>query len=91
MDVLLTHAPPLGLGDGDDPAHIGIGALSRVIDQLEPTWHLHGHVHPYGQVMPDRVVGRTTIRNVVPWRVLDVVPRAGGATDATADMLRGIS
>jgi Icc-related predicted phosphoesterase len=76
VDVLLTHAPPLGLGDGDDRPHEGIAALHLVLDRLEPSWHLHGHIHPFGQRMPDRRVGRTTIRNVVPWRMVDIDPRA---------------
>ena len=75
IDVLLTHAPPLGLGDGDDGPHVGIQALHRVLERLQPTWHLHGHIHPYGQTMPDRHVGPTTIRNVIPWKVLDVTPK----------------
>src|SRR5690349_18972321 len=74
VDVLLTHAPPLGLGDGEDGPHVGIEALHRVLEQLRPAWHLHGHIHPYGQTMPDRQVGPTTIRNVIPWRVVDVTP-----------------
>jgi uncharacterized protein len=75
VDVVLTHAPPLGLGDGEDGPHVGIDALHRVLERLEPTWHLHGHIHPYGQTMPDRQVGPTTIRNVIPWKVLDVTPK----------------
>jgi hypothetical protein len=75
VDVLLTHAPPLGLGDGQDGPHIGIEALHGVLDRLTPTWHLHGHIHPYGQKMPDRELGRTTLRNVIPWKVLDVTAR----------------
>ena len=75
VDILLTHAPPLGLGDGEDRPHVGIEALHGVLDRLTPTWHLHGHIHPYGQKLPDRVVGPTTLRNVIPWRVLDVTPR----------------
>jgi predicted phosphodiesterase len=76
VDVLLTHAPPLGLGDGEDKPHEGIEALHAVIARLEPTWHLHGHVHPYGQKMPDRHLGSTTIRNVIPWRMIDIDPRS---------------
>ncbi len=75
VDVLLTHAPPLGLGDGDDRPHVGIEALHGVLARLEPTWHLHGHIHPYGQTMPDRTVGPTTIRNVIPWKVFDITPK----------------
>lgn len=76
IDVLLTHAPPLGLGDGDDKPHEGIAALHTVLERLEPTWHLHGHIHPYGQQMPDRQVGPTLIRNVIPWKILDIEPRS---------------
>jgi uncharacterized protein len=75
VDVLLTHAPPLGLGDGEDGPHVGIEALHGVIGKLEPTWHLHGHIHPYGQTMPDRTLGATTIRNVIPWKVFDITPK----------------
>jgi Icc-related predicted phosphoesterase len=84
VDVLLTHAPPSGLGDGDDPAHLGIEALHPVLGRLEPTWLLHGHIHPYGANLPDRHVGRTTIRNVIPWRIIDIEPRTSTATKSTA-------
>jgi Icc-related predicted phosphoesterase len=83
VDVLLTHAPPFGLGDGEDRPHVGIEALHGVLEKLEPTWHLHGHIHPYGQQMPDRSVGRTTLRNVIPYRVLEIEPRATGDSGPT--------
>ncbi len=72
VDVLLTHSPPLGLGDGDDPPHEGFEALHEVIAGLRPTWHLHGHIHPYGQPQPDRMLGGTTIRNVVPYKLIEI-------------------
>ncbi len=75
VDVLLTHAPPLDLGDGEDGPHRGIEGLHRVLAKLEPTWHLHGHIHPYGRRLPDRQVGPTTLRNVIPWTVLDITPK----------------
>lgn len=84
VDVLLTHAPPLGLGDGEDGPHVGIEALHRVLARLEPTWHLHGHIHPYGQLMPDRQVGPTTIRNVIPWKVFDITPKSAQVSSSTA-------
>lgn len=84
VDVLLTHAPPFGLGDGDDQPHEGIEALHTVLAALEPSWHLHGHIHPYGRQMPDRRVGPTTIRNVIPWRMVDIDPRAALVSPSTA-------
>lgn len=72
IDVLLTHAPPRGLGDGEDRPHLGIDALPDFLARTEPAWHLHGHVHPYGEQRPDRHVGATTIRNVIPSIVMDL-------------------
>ena len=72
VDVLLTHAPPRGLGDEDDRPHVGIDALHGVLERLAPRWHLHGHIHPFGQSRPDRVVGGTTIRNVIPYRMFEI-------------------
>ncbi len=72
IDVLLTHAPPRGVGDGDDPAHVGIEALHRLVETLRPPWHVHGHIHPHGFAKPDRRLGDTTVVNVVPWRLMEV-------------------
>ena len=83
VDVLLTHAPPRGLGDGDDRPHVGVDALHGVLERLRPTWHLHGHIHPYGMPRPDRRAGVTTIRNVIPYRLIEVGPvtaPAGGTS-----------
>ena len=73
--LLITHAPPLGVGDDDDRAHIGIEALHRVLEVLSPGLHLHGHIHPHGRLLPDRRLHATTIRNVIPYRLLDLEPR----------------
>src|SRR5918997_1259812 len=83
VDVLLTHAPPRGLGDGDDRPHEGVEALHGVLERLAPRWHLHGHVHPYGQPRPDRVVGPTTLRNVIPYRLFEIAPAAAVPAGAT--------
>ena len=52
--------------------HVGIDALHPLLERLHPRWHLHGHVHPYGQPRPDRRVGDTTIRNVIPYRMFEI-------------------
>lgn len=45
VDIVVTHAPPLGLGDADDPAHQGFEALRDLLDKYHPKYLLHGHVH----------------------------------------------
>ncbi len=71
IDILLTHSPPRHLGDREDPPHQGFTCLHRTIDTLRPQWLLHGHIHPHGEPVPDRVAGRTRIRNVVGYQVME--------------------
>lgn len=71
-DILLTHAPPLGVGDDDDPAHVGFAAFHRLVRTLRPRLHVHGHVHPHGPGRPDRRLGDTCVVNAVGHRLLSV-------------------
>jgi hypothetical protein len=82
VDVLITHAPPRGTGDADDPPHRGFTALHGLVRALRPATLLHGHVHPYGaRVRPGRL-GDTVVYNVTGWHLLEIGPararRAGG-------------
>jgi len=53
VDIVVTHAPPEGLGDADDPAHRGFEALRRFLDKYHPAYLIHGHVHmSYGHAIP---------------------------------------
>jgi len=70
--MLITHAPPLGLGDGQDSPHQGIQALHRLTRVLEPAYLLHGHIHPHGFQQPDRQIGSTAIVNVIPYKLLEI-------------------
>jgi hypothetical protein len=83
VDVLLTHAPPRGVGDGDDPSHRGFSALPALVSRLRPRLLLHGHIHPYGQRQPDRELGGTTVRNVVGRQLFDI-PTGPGYTEVRA-------
>ena len=45
VDIVVTHAPPYGLGDDSDPAHWGFESLVELLDKYQPQYLLHGHVH----------------------------------------------
>jgi predicted phosphodiesterase len=80
VDILLTHSPPLDCGDADDPPHRGFAALHDVVTALRPRLLLHGHIHPYGQPAPDRMLGRTRVVNVVGHKMLELT-RASEPSD----------
>ncbi len=77
VDVLLTHAPPRGVGDGNDAPHRGFGCYHGLIADLAPAALLHGHVHPQGADAAARMAGRTTVCNVTGWRLLELTPGTG--------------
>ena len=83
VDVLLTHAPPEGVGDGADPPHRGFRALHRLTHRLQPAVLLHGHVHPHGAAAGEHRLGRTVVRNVVGRHLIDIEP--GGTARHSPD------
>ena len=72
VDVLLTHAPPLGWGSQDDLAHRGFASLVPVVKDLAPRVLIHGHLHPYGRSKPERYLGTTQVINAVPLRIVEI-------------------
>jgi hypothetical protein len=79
VDVLLTHAPPRGVGDGADPPHHGFTALHGLVAGLQPGILLHGHVLPHDAASPGRPLGRTEVRNVTGRHLLDIRPGGSAA------------
>jgi Icc-related predicted phosphoesterase len=72
LDLLVTHAPPFGLGDQDDLCHRGFAAFPPLIRKARPSIHVHGHVHPHAGSCPDRTLGETRIVNAVPYKLLEL-------------------
>jgi hypothetical protein len=72
VDVLLTHAPPLGWGSNEDVAHRGFAAFVPLVKDLSPRLHVHGHIHPYGRGGPERRLGDTQVVNAVPLRLVEI-------------------
>lgn len=74
VDIIVTHAPPAGYGDGSDYAHRGWECLLPLLDQYKPKYLIHGHVHlNYGENLPTvQHYGETTIINAYERYVLDI-------------------
>ncbi len=47
LDILLTHAPPLGIHDKSDKCHQGFKAFLWFMRRFKPRYLVHGHIHLY--------------------------------------------
>ena len=65
FDILLTHSPARGLGDVEDRTHVGFECLKKLLDEYQPKYMVHGHVHMNYGVHHPRIhqYGSTTIIN----------------------------
>ncbi len=74
VDIVVTHAPPWGIGDSEDRAHRGFEAFLPLIDKYKPKYLLHGHVHlSYGADNTRvRQRGQTQVINVCERYTLEI-------------------
>lgn len=74
FDVLVTHAPAKGLGDLEDLPHQGFECFRHLIDEYNPKFHIHGHIHRnYGVNIPAVTYYKdTTIVNAFEYVKIDI-------------------
>lgn len=72
FDILVSHAPALGLGDGKDICHRGFKAFNGLIDKYSPRFHVHGHQHlSYNGQQRVITCNKTTIINSYEYYLLE--------------------
>ncbi|MCC6189432.1 MAG: metallophosphoesterase family protein [Anaerolineales bacterium] len=72
LDILVTHAPPRGIHDDTDPAHIGFQVFRTLMDVFRPRLLLHGHAHVYRSDTVTRTRYKDTqVINVYPYRLIE--------------------
>jgi Icc-related predicted phosphoesterase len=76
FDILLTHAPAKGIGDGDDLCHQGFMVFNQLIDTYKPSYFLHGHQHLNYNLNAKRIhqYDLTTIINGYDYYIFDFKP-----------------
>ena len=92
-DILLTHAPPRGVGDGPDLPHQGFSSIGTLAGRLGPALLLHGHTDPVPGARAGQFLGTTLVFNVTGHHLLDIGPgsRPGwpaGGSPGRPDRLR---
>jgi len=81
VDVAVAHAPPYGIHDANDPAHVGFRTFLSLMRLFRPRLLLHGHVHQWRHDRPMRSVYlETEVVGVFPVRVIEISEPPGRAS-----------
>ncbi len=72
LDILITHAPPLGIHNDTDPPHRGFAVLRWLMEHFRPRYLLHGHKHVYKPQSTRTRYHKTMVVNVYPFTVLEL-------------------
>ena len=79
VDIVLTHAPVRGFGDEDNMTHRGFESFLPLLDQYQPRYLVHGHIHQrYGANRPRCYqYNETTIVNATGRYILEFPDKPG--------------
>lgn len=71
LDILITHAPPLGIHDDEDVCHRGFKSLLWFMERFRPRYLLHGHKHIYKPENRQTRYLDTEVVNVYPYHIVE--------------------
>ena len=74
LDIFVTHAPALGLGDGDDSFHKGFACFHEILDLAKPKLHIFGHQHmSYGTKCENLIhYKESLLYNAFRYKIIDI-------------------
>ena len=73
FDILVTHAPAFSIGDGTGLCHTGFKSFLTLMDDYNPKFMFHGHMHlNYARVNRINQYKNTTIINGYEYYIVDV-------------------
>lgn len=73
LDIVLTHSPPFGIHDKEDPIHTGFKSFVKIIDVLKPKLWIHGHIHLSNHIeKQESMVGNTKVINAYGYKIIEL-------------------
>ena len=73
VDIVVTHAPPFKVHDGEDLCHTGFKCFNDFIKKYKPKYLVHGHVHTYGTANNwETTINSTKVINAYGYRIIEI-------------------
>ena len=73
IDILITHAPPYKVHDGEDMCHKGFKSFLNFMDLYRPKYLIHGHKHVYSNTeITETVYKDTKVVNTCGYKVIEI-------------------
>lgn len=73
FDILVSHAPPHGIGDDVDLCHTGFKTFLTLLDEYKPSYMFHGHMHlKFGRGERIKKYNDTTIIDAYGYHILEI-------------------
>ncbi|GBC61070.1 metallophosphoesterase [Desulfonema ishimotonii] len=71
-DIIITHAPPRHIHDGEDLCHRGFRCFHGLIDRYAPQYFIHGHIHKTFTHPSQRMthISTTTVLNTFGYHII---------------------
>jgi len=74
IDIVITHAPPRHIHDGNDLCHMGFDCYRKLIDTYRPDYFIHGHIHSFFETQDERItiVDNTKVMNTYGYSIIEI-------------------
>ncbi len=74
VDIVMTHAPPRHVKDGEDMCHRGFESFVTLIHRYRPAYFIHGHIHQSFTVPQQRItpVNHTQVVNTYGYYLFEI-------------------
>ncbi|MFW5799606.1 MAG: metallophosphoesterase family protein [Spirochaetota bacterium] len=73
IDILITHAPPFGIHDQEDPCHKGFKTFLTFMKLFRPKYLIHGHIHLYDNYTAIKDTYKDTIvLNTYGYQIIEI-------------------
>ncbi len=74
IDIVITHASPLGIHDAKDRCHKGFATFNKLIHKYGPRYFLHGHIHKLFTDPQERitVINQTEVINTYGYHIIEI-------------------